>query len=270
MIGAFARAARVLGDGRYLEAATRAAEFITEKLWKNGTLLRRYRQGEARIEAHLDDYAFVVSGLLDLFESSGEGLWLERAVRMTEEQIRIFHDEGGKGFFDTSGKDATVLVRMKEQYDGAEPAGNSVAALNLLRLSRITDRPAWESLASETISNFGRTLREHPGVLPLMTSALDSILAPSSQVVIAGAAGDPRTVALKRVLSERYLPVTVTIPLDPGPAGDAPRALNPFLRNMTPPGGIPAAYVCRNFVCDIPLSDPGKLAALLDQGNAAR
>ena len=140
-----------------------AAEFVTGRMWEGGTLFRRYRQGESRIEAHLDDYAFLVSGLLDLFESSGDGRWLERATLLTEEQIRIFHDGERKGFFDTSGRDRTVLVRMKEQHDGAEPAGNSVAAMNLVRLSRMIDRPEWESLAAETVANFGETLRTNRG-----------------------------------------------------------------------------------------------------------
>ena len=270
MIGAFARGSAALGDGRYLAAATRAAEFIVAHLRENGTLLRRYRQGESRIEAHLDDYAFLVSGLIDLFESSGEGRWLELAVQLTEEQIRRFLDTAGKGFFDTSGNDATLLVRMKEQYDGAEPAGNSVAAMNLVRLARIIDRPEWETLAAETIGGFGLTLRSHPGVLPLMTAALDFHLTTSGQIVITGAPGDSRTRALTGALAARYLPTTVLIPLDPGPSGDGPRRLNPFYQNLIPGGGEgPAAYVCSDFVCDLPVRDADSLAALLDREKKA-
>ncbi len=268
MIGAFARASTVFGEERYLAAATRAAEFILAHLKGNGTLLRRYRQGESRIEAHLDDYAFLVSGLIDLFASSGEGRWLETAVVLTEEQIRKFHDAGGIGFFDTSGNDATVLVRMKDQQDGAEPAGNSVSAMNLIRLARIIDRPAWERLAAETIGGFGETLRTHPGVLPLMAAALDYHLTAPGQVVIAGPRGDSRSRELAGVLATRYLPTTETIPLDPGPAGDMPRMLNPFLRNLTPGGGEPAAYVCRNFMCDLPARTADSLSALIDREKA--
>jgi uncharacterized protein YyaL (SSP411 family) len=264
MIGAFARGSAAFGEARYLSAATRAAEFVLAHLRRNGALLRRYRQGESRIEAHLDDYAFFVAGLIDLFESSGEGRWLEHAVELTEEQIRIFHDPRGKGFFDTSGNDATVLVRMKEQYDGAEPAGNSAAAMNLLRLSRIIDRPEWETLAADTIAGFGVTLRAHPGVLPLMAAALDYHLTAPRQVVIAGDPGDPRTREMRGILAARYLPTTVTIPLDPGPAGDGLRTLNPFFRTLNPTPGEPAAYVCRNFVCDLPVGTADSLAATID------
>ena len=264
MIGAFARGARVLGEPRYLAAAIRAAEFVTERMRGPGTLLRRYRQGDSRIDAHLDDYAFFISGLIDLFESSGEGRWLEQAVRLTEEQIRIFHDGGGKGFFDTPGTDGTVLVRMKEQYDGAEPSGNSVAAMILIRLSRMLDRPEWESLARETVANFGPTLRSRPEALPLMTSALEWILTPPRQVIIAGPVRDPEAVKMMSVLSGRYLPTTLKIPLDSGPGGDGPRALSPFFRTLIPAGGSPAAYVCRSFVCDLPVRDADSLAGLLD------
>ena len=264
MIGAFARSSQVLGEPRYLAAAVRAADFVTGRMRGSGTLLRRYRQGESRIEAHLDDYAFLVSGLIDLFESSGGGKWLETAVRLTEEQIRIFHDSTGKGFFDTPGTDRTVLVRMKEQYDGAEPSGNSVAAMNLIRLSRMIGRPEWESLARETVANFGGTLRSRPEVLPLMTSALEWILTPPRQVIVAGPARDPRTREMMGVLAGRYLPTILKIPVDSGSEGDAARALNPFFETLARPDGIPSAYVCRDFVCDLPVQGADSLAALLD------
>ena len=266
MIGAFARGGRFLGDARYLGAATRAAAFIVDRLWKNGVLYRRYREGESRFEAHLDDYAFLVSGLLDLFESSGEGRWLEHAVRLTEGQIAVFHHDGGKGFFETSGTDGSVLVRMKEQYDGEEPSGNSVTAMNLIRLSRMIDRPEWDALARETVTNFGEMLESKPGVIPMMAAALGCVLAPPSQVVVAGAGNDPRTVAMMEAVSRRYLPETVLIPLEPGSHGEIPRRLNPFLRNLTPAGGAPTAYVCRNFVCDLPVVTAEALTALLDGG----
>ncbi|HTY57570.1 MAG TPA: thioredoxin domain-containing protein, partial [Bacteroidota bacterium] len=263
MIGAFARGGRILGDTRYRGAAVRAAGFITERLWKDGILYRRYREGESRFEAQLDDYAFLVAGLLDLFESSGEGRWLEHAVRLTERQIAVFHDGGGRGFFETSGSDRSVLVRMKEQYDGEEPSGNSVTAMNLLRLSRMIDRPEWDALGRETVANFGDMLQSRPSVIPLMAAALGLALVPPRQVVVAGAGGDPRTVALMDAVSRTYIPETVLIPLDPGSNGDIPRSLNPFLRNLTPIGDAPAAYVCRNLVCDLPVSSAESLANLL-------
>jgi uncharacterized protein YyaL (SSP411 family) len=129
----------------------------------------------------------------------------------------------------------------------------------------MTDRPGWNSIAAETVANFGGTLRAQPGVLPLMAAALDFLLTPPRQVVIAGAADDPRTNAMLRVLSARYLPTTVTIPLEPGAKGDPLRTLNPFLRNLAPIDGNPAAYVCRTFVCDLPLLSPDSLARLLDE-----
>jgi len=265
MIGACARGARVLGDERYMAAGERAAEFILSRLYDapRGRLLRRFRDGEARIDGGLDDYAFFVAGLIDLFECSGRGKWLERAVRLTEEQVRLFHDASHGGFFDTAGEDARLPVRIKEQYDGAEPSGNSVAALNLTRLARIIDRPDWEQLARETVAGFSATLRSQPGVLPLMTAVLGDLLDPPRQVVIAGNAADERTVALKRTVYDRYLPGVSVIPIDP--AETETRRLISHLETMTAASEKPAAYVCRKFACELPVSEPGELEALLDE-----
>ncbi|HUI63304.1 MAG TPA: thioredoxin domain-containing protein, partial [Bacteroidota bacterium] len=173
MIGSFARASRVLDEPHYLESARRAARFVLSRLRdkSSGELLRRYRDGEARFEAHLVDYAFLVSGLIDLYEASGEPSWLEDAVSLTETLVKRFRDPVRHGFFDTAGEDSTVLVRMKEQYDGAEPTGNSVSAMNLARLSRMIERSEWNTLAQESVSHFGESLRRQPSALPLMVSA---------------------------------------------------------------------------------------------------
>ncbi|HTO94232.1 MAG TPA: thioredoxin domain-containing protein [Bacteroidota bacterium] len=264
MIGACARGARVLGDGRYLIAAERAADFILDRLYDGarGRLLRRFRDGESRIDGGLDDYAFFVAGLIELFEASGRGRWLSLAVRLIEEQVRLFHDPAHGGFFDTAGEDAILPVRIKEQYDGAEPSGNSVAALNLCRLARTIDRPQWEELASETVAGFSATLTSQPGVLPLMGAALDALLEPPRQVVIAGSAADERTSALRRTVYGRYTPAVSIVPLDP--EEPEPRRLNRFFESMRLVGGKPAAYVCRNFSCELPVTEPGDLANLLD------
>ena len=266
MISAFAHGYRVLGDEHYLAAGSRAAEFILDRLYDgaHGRLLRRFRDGESRIDAGLDDYAFLAAALIDLFESSGNGKWLASAVRLTEEQVRLFHDETRGGFFDTTGEEGILPARIREQYDGAEPSGNSVAAMNLCRLARLIDRPAWEELASETVSSFSSALTGQPGVLPLMTGVLDLLLSPPRQVVIAGPVGDPRTRSLKREVFRRYLPSLSIIPLDPG--DEEVRRLNSFFERMGMVDGTPAAYVCRNFVCELPVTDPGALGRLLEVG----
>lgn len=267
MIGAFARGSRVLEKPGYLETARRAARFILSRLRDpvTGNLLRRYRDGEARYEAHLDDFAFLVSGMLDLYEASGEIRWLEEAVALTETQTHLFLDNDRHGFFDTNGKDSSLLVRMKEQYDGAEPTGNSVAAMNLVRLSRMIDRAEWKALAEETVSHFATALARQPIALPLMASVLDYLETPPRQIVIAGRGGDAKTEQMLDLVFRRYLPTTVILHADRAEAEETFGKLNPFINELRMVDGEATAYVCRNFVCDLPTTDPVRLGALLDR-----
>lgn len=265
MIGACARAWRVLGEERYGAAAVRAAEFVIAHLYnsRTGLLRRRYRDGDAGLEAHLDDYAFLAAGLLDLYEASGEGRWLRTAVNVTEKQIALFHDPERDGFFDTSGSDTTVLVRLREQYDGAEPSGNSMAAMNLVRLSRMVERPDWEKLASGTVAQAAASLNAQPVAMPQMVSVVGALDAAPRQVVIAGPIGDPSAEALLRVVYSFYQPGTAVLRTDCGKEGAALEELNPFTKTLRMIGGKAAAYVCRNFACDLPATDPATLAAQL-------
>src|SRR6266480_2326579 len=143
MISAYARAAQVFEDPRYLENATRAANFVRAHLWDGSkkTLYRSYRDGRGDVEGFADDCAFVIQGLLDLYEASFDVEWLKLATQLQETQDRLFFDEKNGGYFSTSGKDKSVFLRMKDDNDGAEPAASSVAALNLLRLSQVRDDP---------------------------------------------------------------------------------------------------------------------------------
>src|SRR5205823_14293535 len=152
MISAYARAAQVLDDPRYLEIATRAAKFLRANLYdkESRLLYRNYRGGRSDIEGFADDYAFVIQGLLDLYEASFDVEWLKFAVELQETQDRMFFDEKNGGYFSTSGKDESVFLRMKDDNDGAEPAASSVAALNLLRLSQIRDEPDMAERARTT------------------------------------------------------------------------------------------------------------------------
>src|SRR5207249_375099 len=180
MISAYARAAQVLDDSRYLEIATRAANFLRRNLYeqKSKLLYRNYREGRSDIEGFADDYAFVIKALLDLYEASFDIEWLKLAVQLQETQDRLFFDEKNGGYFSTSGKDASVFLRMKDDNDGAEPAASSVAALNLLRLSQVRDDPAPNAFggaerARKTIDAFAATLSHFPSAMPQMLVALD-------------------------------------------------------------------------------------------------
>src|SRR4026208_1528681 len=173
MISAYARAAQVLENPRYLEIATRTAKFLRTNLYeeKSKLLYRNYRGGRSDIEGCADDYAFIIQGLLDLYEASFDVEWLKFAVELQETQDRFFFDEKNDGYFSTSGKDESVFLRMKDDNDGAEPAASSVAALNLLRLSQFRDDKAMAERARKTIDAFATTLSHFPRAMPPMLGA---------------------------------------------------------------------------------------------------
>ena len=267
MISALAKGYQVLGEERYLKAAQGAAAFLMNELRDaaSGTLYRRYREGAAGAGAQLDDYAFAVQGLLDLYEASLDIWWLRQAVDLTEKQIELFADATGGGFYDTSGQDATVLVRMKGDYDGAEPTGNSVAALNLLRLAQITDNPSWRVRAEGTIAAFADLLQSHPIVLPPMAVAGDFRYSTPTQIIIAGL---PEEEATKQMLGEvyrRFLPNKILLLAEGGEAQDWLAQKLPMVADLEVQPGTATAYVCQNYVCQLPVQNPAGLQELLDR-----
>jgi uncharacterized protein len=269
MIGACARLARVL-RGRddavadaSLAAARRAATFVRERMWNSdGTwrpasagpvLLRRYRAGNADIDAYAEDYAYLIFGLLDLFQADADPAWLEWAIALQRRQDELFWDEGAGGWFSTTGRDPSVLVRMKEDYDGAEPTASAVSLMNLLVLSHLVDDASWTSRIERTLRLFGTRLEQMGRAVPMMAAALSTYIAGLQQIVIVGSDRKEETDALVRGLAEQYLPFAVTVRVDR--AGQAALAnILPFLETMTPVGGHAAAYICRNFACRQPVT----------------
>ncbi len=265
MISAFAHAYQALRVPEYLNTAERSATFILSKLYdtKTRTLTRRYRDGEARYEAHLDDYAFLTQGLLDLYEASLDIRWLQSAIEITGKQIELFWDQKDGGFFDTSGKDSSILVRMKEQYDGAEPTGNSIAVMNLLRLSQITDNQDWSKKAREALALFSPLLDKQPSTMPQMVATLDFSLSKPKQIVIAGRKDDPETQAILNDVFDRYLPNKIILFADGGEQQKVLSTYLPFVATMSMVRGKATAYICEDYVCQLPTSDRGKIAQLL-------
>jgi hypothetical protein len=265
MIGAFSRAYQALDDPKYLLAAQRAADFIVTHLYDphTKTLKRRFRDGEAKYDAHLDDYGFFVQGLLDLYEASLDFRWLRTAIEITQTQIERFYDQEGGGFFDTSGKDTSILVRMKEQYDGAEPAGNSIAVMNLLRLSQMIDNREWREKAGRSLALFGDVLNKQPMVMPQMVAALDFSMAKPKQIVIAGAQRDEDTKRILREVFSRYLPYRIILLADGGESQRVLAGYLPFIADMSRVGGKATAYICEDYVCQLPTSDLTVIGKLL-------
>ncbi len=262
MIGAFARLGRLLagfgGDGvwagePYLNAARRAATFVRERMWNAGTrtLLRRYRDGAAEIEAYAEDYAYLVSGLLELFQADPEPMWLEWAMALQRRQDDLFWDAQNGGWFSTTGRDPSVLLRMKEDYDGAEPSANSVSVMNLLVLSHLVSDSTWDASLDATLRLFGTRLEQMGRGVPMMAAALSARLAGIQQIVIVeGEKTDP---ALQRAIAQLYLPFAIQLRVAPG-AQRALAASLPFVALMQPVGGATTVYVCRGFSCRQPVT----------------
>ena len=265
MISAFARGAQVLGDPTYLEAATRAAEFVRQHLYdaKGHTLRRSYRNGPADVPGFAEDYAFYIQGLLDLYETSFDLKWLQLAEQLQNTQDRLFWDEQNGGYFSNTGEDATILLRMKEDNDSAEPAPSSIGARNLLRLGQIRASSKWRKRAEKTIAAFSGALDHFPSAMPQLLVALDYSLAKPKQIVIAGRPGAMDTRDLLDEVHKHYLPQSVVLLADAG-QGQKYLAQNlPELETMKPIGGKAAAYVCENFTCKAPVTTVEELRKLL-------
>jgi uncharacterized protein YyaL (SSP411 family) len=267
MISAYARAAQVIAEPRYLESATRAATFIRTHLWDESkkTLYRSYRGGRSGVEGFADDYAFVVQGLLDLYEASFDVEWLKFAIELQETQDRLFFDEKNGGYFSTSGKDKSLVLRMKDDNDSAEPAASSVSALNLLRLVQIRGEKRWQERAEKTIGAVQATLSRFPSAMPQMLVAFDFSSSKARQIVIAGKKDAPETKAILREVHRHFLPTKILLLAD---AGDGQKYLgeqNEAIRAMSMVDGKSAVYVCENFTCKAPVTGPKALSELLSK-----
>ena len=293
MIAAFARMARVvayiggpyppdtIGGGRiaplpaigaggrgagepYLQAARRAAGFIRDRMWNadTATLLRRFRDGHAEIEAYAEDHAYLIFGLLELFQADPDPAWLDWAVALQRRQDELFWDEADAGWFSTTGRDPSVLLRMKEDYDGAEPTASSVSVMNLLVLSHLIERTRWTEQIEGTLRLFGERLEQIGRAVPMMAAALSTYAAGVQQIVVVSEGGEAGADSLERVVGVRYLPFAVTLALN----AERRRRLAdklPFLSAMRPLDGAAAAFVCRNFTCQAPVTTAVELEKLL-------
>ncbi len=265
MISAYGRAAQVLDEPRYLEIAMRAGKFLRTNLYeeKSKLLYRNYRSGRSNIEGFADDYAFVIQGLLDLYEASFDVEWLKFAVQLQGTQDRLFFDEKNGGYFSTSGKDESVFLRMKDDNDGAEPAVSSIAALNLLRLSQFRDDKQMTERARKTIDAFATTLSHFASAMPRMLVALDYALSKPRQIVIAGKKDALETKTLLKEVNRHFLPKAVLLLADGAEGQKYLGEKNEAIRAMSPIEGKSTAYICENFTCKAPVTDPAALAKLL-------
>ncbi|MGB2956458.1 MAG: thioredoxin domain-containing protein [Anaerolineales bacterium] len=264
MIAAFAKAAAVLGEPQYALAAKNAADFIWDKLRdKDGRLLKRYRDGEAGLPAHLDDYAFLVWGLLELYEAVFDPEYLHRAIDLNALMLEKFWDTQNGGLFFTAEDQTDLIVRSKEIYDGAIPSGNSVAALNLLRIGRMTANPDLEDKARLIGSIFSTQVSSVPVAHTQLLSAMLFAFGPTSEVVIVGDAEATDTIAMLEALTLNYNPNKVTLFRPLGNQKPSITELAEFTESQTSIEGKATAYVCKNYTCSAPTTDINKMLTLL-------
>ncbi len=270
MISSLAFGSRVLNEPRYRQAAEKSAQFILSTLVTKdgsakggaGRLLHRYRDGEAGILGTLEDYAFFIHGLIDLYEATFTEEYLKEAKRWTEDMIRLFWDGQAGGFFFTATDAERLLFREKEIYDGALPSGNSIAALDLLRMGRLTLNRDWEKKAEQLFKAFSQQLASSTQSL----IGLDFALGPTREIVITGEEGDPQTISMLRSLYDRFIPNKVVI-FRPRSAAAAKAiiALAPFIEYQELLDDQTTAYICENYHCEFPTNDIKKFKELLDR-----
>ncbi len=265
MISALAKGALVLGEPGYLTAAERAAEFVQRELFdaKTGGLFRSWREGRGAAEGFAEDYAYFIQGLIDLYEASFELRWLQWAEQLQAAMDARFWDEVRGGYFNSRADDAAIVLRLKEDYDGAEPAPSSVAAMNLLRLAAMLHDEMLRAKALRTIEAFRAQWSGTPHAMPAMLCAVAGALEPPRQVVLAGDLAQDDFRALAAVLHERLGPRRAVLAV----TGEADRAWlaarAPWLAEMRPMGGQATAYVCEQFACQAPVTEPAALRRLL-------
>lgn len=253
MIAACAKAYAVLEDNLYGEMAEKAVAFIYEKLVReDGRLLARYREGEAAYPAYLDDYAFLLWGLIELYEATLKVVYLDKALNLAQEIDRLFRDEDGGYYF--SGSDAEeLLVRPKEVYDGATPSGNSVAALSFLKLRALTNQEKWQDRALEMLQVFGGAVRRFPQGYTYLLSALEWTLVPPSQLVLVGRLEQENLIKMMNLAQKPFQPGRVLLWHDLDNTEEIKKVL-PKITDYTPVQDQVTAYLCENYACQPPVT----------------
>jgi uncharacterized protein len=264
MIAALSKGSQVFGEKAYADAAANAAQFILKNLRTNdGRLLRRFRQKEALYPGYLDDYAFLVWGLIELYEATFDIIFLEEAVALNQAMLDIFWDDQHGGLYFTGKGNESLITQSKDLYDGALPSGNSVAALNFLRISRITGNSELEQKAEQLIQAFSKDITSSPIAYTQLLASVDFMFGPAREIVISGDPLLKDTQAMVKAVRKRFLPNKVVLLYPQGSEGQKLVALSPFVGNMVPTDKKPTAFVCEQYACKTPITDAEQLENLL-------
>ena len=261
MISAMAEGYRILGDRRYLDAAARSADFLLGTLTRaDGRLLRTYRTGTAHLDAYLEDYAYLAEAFIDLYEAGGAARYLTEAVRLVETILAEFADAESGAFYSTARDHESLIVRQHEGTDGATMSANAVAASALARLSFHLDRPDLRAAAERAISAFGKQIGQHPHAFPKSLAVVDFLLEGPTELALIGTPGDAGCEALRAEVGRHYLPNRIIAHHDPARGAPPPF---PLLTGKGLVNGRAALYVCRNFACQTPITDPALIGKAL-------
>lgn len=266
MLASFAEAGAVLGRPDYADIAKKNARFVLNNLRRDGLLLRSYKDGQAKLNAYLEDYSFYIDGLLTLFETTGELEWFIEARNLCAVMIEEFWDNEAGGFFFTGDSHEQLIVRAKDFFDNATPSGNSVAAEVLLRLGLLTTNQDYQRRATTILRLAANGMLRYPSGFGRLLCALDFYLDTPKEIALIGAADSPQTILLAREVWSRYLPNKVVAKASPKDT-DAFGAI-PLLQGRSELEGRPTAYVCEHFACKRPVTTPAELATQLVRNNA--
>jgi uncharacterized protein YyaL (SSP411 family) len=256
MLATFAEASAILDNEDYLETAEKNADFILENLQKDGYLRRTYKDGKARLDAYLEDYANLADGLTELFQVTGNAKYLLEAKRLTDLMIEEFWDKENGGFYFTANNHEELVIRTKDFYDNATPSGNSVAADVLLKLAKLTGEEEYEHFAATIFRITAPQIRRYPQAFGRVLSTLEFYLNPTKEVVILGAKGN----VLEKEIRQKFLPNKVVVLAE---NAESLSGLVPLLKERKLIGGKATAYICENFVCRKPVTSVEDLRSQL-------
>jgi uncharacterized protein YyaL (SSP411 family) len=269
MIAALSKGANVLDKPEYAKAAQKAVDFITENLQnQDNRVLHRFRDGDAAIDGQIDDYAFLVFGLLELYEATFQPQYLEKAIALMDTQLEYFWDDRNGGFYSVAHDAEKLLVRKKEIYDGAMPSGNSVSLMNLIRLGRLTANLRYENKANELSKAFSDIISDSPNGYTYFLSAMNFILEKSYEIVIIGEKEREDTQKLLAKLREHFIPNKVVL-LIPEKTDSSERdrilRLAEFVRHYKAINEKATVYVCHNFKCELPITQTKTMLEVLGE-----
>jgi uncharacterized protein YyaL (SSP411 family) len=254
MISAFAKAAQAFNDKEYANAAIKSYSLIGKYLTdKDGRLIHRFRDGESGLQAHIDDYAFLINALIDLYETTFEIKYIKRAIALNEILMKEFWDDPKGGFYFTSSKSEELIARQKDVYDGAVPSGNSMGLLNLIRLSRFTSNIYFEKMASLLIKYFSGYISKSPSAFCMFMSGLDFLFSSSTEIVIVSKKKEDEAIQGINLIRNIFNPNKIVILKSSDNQNDLGELLS-FTKDMIIKENSTTFYVCRDYSCNQPVN----------------